>query len=333
MTLLIISILTVLIISALCSGTEAALFSITDIQLMSLENNSTKSNIIKIKNDLDKYIPSIVILNNVANIIGSIVIGSLASSVLGNNLLGIFSSILTLCVIIFSEIIPKTLGERHALKVSCALSSSVILISVILKPVLYLIKIVVTPIVGENTNTYSIGELELKNITEKSKEEGTIDPHESEMIHNVFSLDTITGKCIMTPRTAITRVKGSNTLEESRDLILASQHSRIIVIGETIDDIIGVLYKVEYLTALLNPQTYDTINSITKNILYVDENITAHNLLKMFQKDRIHIAIVRDEFGGVSGVVTLEDVLEIISGEIVDETDEVEDLRIQSILC
>jgi CBS domain containing-hemolysin-like protein len=131
----------------------------------------------------------------------------------------------------------------------------------------------------------------------------------------------------MTPRVSLTYLHGDETLAETSDYIINSPHSRILVIGDSIDDVIGVVLKNELLIAIIEGRTDQIIASLVNEVRFVPESVKADRLLVIFRMTRRHLAVVLDEFGGVAGVVTLEDVLEVLTGEIVDETDLVVDMQ------
>ena len=147
------------------------------------------------------------------------------------------------------------------------------------------------------------------------------------MIQRVFQLNDLTAGDLMSPRVVITFLKGDLSLAESQEEIITSQHSRILVIGETIDDVLGIVLKDSLLMALIYGQKDRRIADLKREVKVVPSSIRADKLLKVFQESREHLAVVLDEYAGVAGVVTLEDVLEVLTGEIVDETDRNIDLQ------
>lgn len=158
-------------------------------------------------------------------------------------------------------------------------------------------------------------------------QEGIIEDNEAEMIQRVFLLNDLTAADLMTPRTTVTYLRGDLTLAESKKDIIASQHTRIIVVDNSIDQVIGVALKDELLIAMGEGKKKQKVANIARKVRFVPETIRADKLLKAFQKAREHLVVVVDEYGVVSGVVTLEDVLEVLTGEIVDETDRIIDLQ------
>lgn len=318
-----------LIGSALCSGIEAALLSVSPIkaQQAAQSDRQAAKALLAIRNQINRPIASIVVLNNIFNIVGSIVIGRLATSLLGNALLGVFSALLTLLIIIIGEIIPKTLGERYALDIGLAVAIPVRSLTWLMKPVVVLLERITAPILATNILLPTTNETEIKLLVKIGYQEGIIEDDEADMIQRVFRLNDVTAADIMTPRVALTHLPGHLRLQDVQAEIIQSQHSRILVSGNDVDSIEGVALKTELLTALVNGHGQDPVVKFARPVRFVSLYERADRLLKTFQLAREHLGVVVDEYGGVSGVITLEDVLEVLIGEIVDETDKSEDLQ------
>ncbi len=328
MLTLLLTLIAVLIVSGLCSGTEAALFSVPLLRVRELARSKKRGakTLLKIRQKMNRPITTIVILNNIANIGGSILIGSLAADVLGNHMIGYFSGGFTLLVIIASEIIPKTIGESHSEKISLAIAQPLLGLSRLFTPLVWCIDKITAPFASKATR-YSTNESQIKLLARIGKLEGVIEDDESEMIQRIFDLNDICAEDLMTPRVAITCLQNTQTLGEAKDFIRASQHSRIVVTGENRDEIVGIVFKDELLDAMVDEKYNQPISDFAHPAQFVAESTRADRLLVSFQERRQHLAVVTDEYGGVSGVVSLEDVLEILTGEIVDETDTVVDLQ------
>ena len=329
MSALIIAVIIVIIGSAICSGAETALLSVSAIRVRQLAQTKKPATLalLGIRNKINRPIATIVILNNIFNIVGSIIIGSLATKVLGDTWLGVFSGILTFLVIVFGEIFPKTLGERYAEQVSLAIAIPVKVITVFFTPLVGLIEFVTSP-VTKGRKLQTTNEAEIKFLTKIGFQEGAIEDDEAEMIQRVFQLNDLTASDLMSPRVVITALKGNLTLTECKLEIIASQHSRILVIGETIDNVLGLVLKDHLLMALIDGKKDKTVADLRRDVNFVPDTMRADKLLKFFQENREHLGVVLDEYGGVAGVVTLEDVLEVLTGEIVDETDRNIDLQV-----
>lgn len=328
MTTLAIAVFCVILGSALCSGSEAALFSTSIVKVRQLAQESVTGAqaLLRIRENMSRPIATIVILNNVFNIVGSIVVGGIAADVLGEEWLGVFSGLLTFAVIIGSEIIPKTIGERYAVPIALAIATPVVALSKLMLPIVWLIEKLVSPITRGALRPVT-NEAEIKLLAHIGQQEGSIEEDEAALIERAFRLNDTTAGMLMTPRVGLTFLPGNKTLFEIKDLIIASQHTRMLVIGDSIDEIVGIVLKQELLLALIEGKTDQTIDQMKRTVRFVPMSARADKLLTMFQEKREHLAVVIDEFSGVAGVVTLEDVLEVLTGEIVDETDQVVDLR------
>lgn len=329
MVALVLAVLGVLLASALCSGSEAALFSVSMVKAQALadEGSANGRALLQIREAMERPIAAIVILNNIANIVGSIIVGSLAAGALGDQWLGLFSGALTFLVIIFSEIVPKTIGERRADSLAPAIARPVLTIAKLLTPVIWMIELITRPLVGQSKAGLTVNEAQIRMLARIAATEGAINKKESELIRRAFTLDDRCARDIMTPRVAMSTLHADQTLGEAREKIVASQHTRMVVIGESRDDLIGVVLRSRLLIALLEGHSETCIADFAESAPTTREDTGADLLLGEFQGSRRHLSVVLDEFGGVAGVVTLEDVLEILTGEIVDETDQVVDLR------
>ena len=314
--------------SALCSGIEAALFSVSTLKVRQLAHSKNPSAValLAIRENMNRPIATIVILNNVFNIVGSILTGNIARTVLGDTWLGVFSGMLTFLIIICAEIIPKTIGERYAEPIALLVAIPLAALTLIFTPLVWVLENVTAPFTkGKKQPTTNKAEIML--LADIAHQEGIIERDEAQMIQRVFQLNELTAADLMTPRTILTYLRGNLTLAEAKADIISSQHTRIIVINETIDEVIGVALKQNLLTAMVEGRKTQNIGTLTRKVGFVPETIRADRLMRNFLEAREHIAVVVDEYGNVSGVITLEDVLEVITGEIVDETDKTIDLQ------
>ncbi|NMC64171.1 MAG: HlyC/CorC family transporter [SAR324 cluster bacterium] len=315
--------------SALVSTVEAALFSCPLIKARQMvEQRGTKSAkaLLKIRENMSRPISAMVLLANLFAIIGSLIIGAVAANELDTVHLSIFSVAYTILFILFAEIIPKNFGERHAVSVALFGARPLILIAKILSPLIWIVERFVSPS-NKNPIQSITTENEIKLLVQVGKEEGIIEQDEADMIHRIFKLNDVMAKDIMTPRVSITSLEGKAILAEVKDEVLRSQHSRIVLFGDSTDEVIGIALKDELLKALIENKGETKIIDLARPPHFVPSMVRADNLLSFFQEHRDHIAVVVDEFGGTAGVVTLEDVLEVLTGEIVDETDRVMDMQ------
>ena len=328
MSMLLIAIGIVLLSSAICSGSEAALFSVRLVKVRRLAQSKRPEALalLSIRERMNRPIATVVILNNIANIVGTIVVGYLATAVLGSQWLGLVSGILTFLVILFSEIIPKTLGERYSDQIALVIARPVAGLTRILTPLIWCIEKITNPLTAGG-NSFTTDEAEIQLLAKMGQEAGTIEDDEFEMIRKIFNLNDVTAADLMTPRVVMTYLKGDLTLAEAKEDILTSPHSRIIIIGETLDEVIGVALKTELLAGIIQGRLNQSISNFAHKVHFVLGRKRADQLLSIFQQARQHLSVVVDEYGGVSGVVTLEDVLEVLTGQLVDETDTVVDMQ------
>ncbi|HEY9880915.1 MAG TPA: hemolysin family protein [Leptolyngbyaceae cyanobacterium] len=325
---LIIVTLIVVFGSAVCSCSEIALLSVSLIRVRQLAQSNRPSALalLKIREKINRPISTLVIFNNLFNILGSIFIGAIASSVLGDALLGLFSGLLTFLIIIFGEILPKTFGERHAEAVALTVAPAVVGLTLLFTPLVLIIEQVTAPFVKGQRRPIT-NETEIQLLARLGHQEGVIEDDELEMIQQVFRLNDVTAGDLMTPRVAITHLYAELALADAKLDIIDSQHSRILVIGDSLDDVLGIALKYELLAALIQGQDQQPVEALVRPARFVPDTLRADKLLKSFQSSREHLGVVVDEYGGTMGVVTLEDVLEVLTGEIVDETDLTIDLQ------
>jgi CBS domain containing-hemolysin-like protein len=328
MLALILGVIVVLVGSALCSGAEAVLFSVstTRVRVLAEKGSAAGAALRTIKENMGRPIATIVVLNNIFNIVGSMVVGSIAALQFGSTVFGVFSAALTFGVIVFSEIIPKTVGERNADRLGPVIALPILWLTRILTPVTFLIEKLVAPLTKGEKRT-EVDEAEITLLANLGSEGGQILTEESEMIARVFRLNDVNAESIMTPRVSIAYIHLDQTLEQARDAILRANHSRILLAGEDIDEIQGYALRSELYAALIRGQGERPIADFRRDIQMVPPSLRADELLRRFRERREHIAVVLDEYGGVKGIVTMEDVLEVLTGPIVDETDVVESIQ------
>lgn len=328
MLLLIFVSLVVLLASGLCSCSEAALFSISEVKVRARAQQGKKNALalLQIQSDMSSPIAAIVILNNIANITGSMFIGKVAATEFGN-WEGAFVGCFTFMVIICSEIIPKTLGEQYSDPIAFWVARPVLFITWTLGWLIKIVNLFTMPFSRKETVVMTTNENEIRMMANMGSKQGVINHNESVLISKVLDMDDVKAVDIMTPRVMMTCLDQNISLEEARDVIIETSHSRIVLIDEVPDKVVGVLYKTELLIAMIDKEMDKKLSDFCHKVKFVPEQASADNLLRFFQASRQHLAIVTDQYSGVAGVVTLEDVLECLTGEIVDETDLAVDLQ------
>lgn len=317
-----------LFLSAMFSASETALTSLNNIRVQQMTEDKVKGidRVNKLLSDPNKLLSSILIGNNVVNIAASSLMTSLAIELFGSNGVGIATGIMTLLILIFAEITPKSLAAQNAEKLSLRLSGFVYLNMLLVTPVsLVLSKITgrLIQILGgdvEEDRKYITHE-ELKTIVKVSHKEGVLEGEEKDMIQNVFDFRDSHATDIMIPRADMVSIDINLSRKEIMDLISGKKYSRIPVYDGNVDNIIGILHLKD-LTFLSN-EDFKTINfrKYLRKAHYTYSFKPIKDLFQKMKKDRIHMAIVLDEYGGTEGIVTLEDLIEQIVGDIEDEYD------------
>lgn len=317
-----LSSIVVLALAAFASGSEAALFSVpyAKVKAMVAAKRPGAKALLKIKDNMTYPIGTIVIVNNIATIVGSSVEGVIAHHVFGSIGLGLFVAFFTFCVIIFAEIVPKTLGESYSDALAPLIAPTVLFLTGIFRPVLWLIDRALRSLhAGQDVKTVS--EEEIKIMAQMGRLSGSVEADESQMIRRVFKLNDITADDMMTVAAYIEDIPGDVSLGEQRQRILDLRHSRVPVTGDTPEQILGVALTRDLISAIARDEFNATPNDFLQEALRVRNDAAADDLLPLFQGKEQHLAIVEDAEGRRVGVVTLEDVLEELVGEIADEKD------------
>jgi CBS domain containing-hemolysin-like protein len=244
-----------------------------------------------------------------------------------DNWFGVYISSLVLAVILFGEIIPKNFGENFSLRYSLFIAPLVKFWIWILGPIVGILDRLITKIFPNDKTAFSTSKEEIRIMVQMGEKENSIRKGESELIHNVFKMNDKIAKNIMTPRVNIEALDINLTFKEQELDIFDASHSRLPIYSQDCDDIRGFVLMREILEAMASGKTDQKPDDYLYDILVINEYIKVDVLLMLFKKKRTHIALVKDEFGGTAGIVTLEDVLEELVGEIIDETDEQEDMR------
>jgi len=277
---------------------------------------------------------TILICNNVVNLTASSITTSLAIGFGGNYAVGIATGVITLLILVFGEITPKTLATIHSEKLALSLAGAINIVMKLMTPVVFLINNISLGIlfilrVDPNAKNDAMTENELRTIVDVSHEDGVIEDGEKKMIHNVFDLGDAKAKDVMVPRVHMTFASVDNTYEELLDIFREDMFTRLPVYEETTDNVIGTINMKDLL--LFDSTKEFHIHDILREAYFTYEYKSTSELLVEMREASINIAVVLDEYGETAGLITLEDLLEEIVGEIRDEYDEHEEDRIQQI--
>lgn len=329
MTLLIVFFILTILVSFFCSLAESVLLSVTNPYVVLKIKQNKKSGLIlkNLKTHVDQSLSAILTLNTFANTLGAAVVGAQAQSIYGNYFLAFISFGLTLSILIFSEIIPKTIGATHWKTLSPFCAYFVSGLTFFIKPVTFLTKGLKKSL-SKNDHPDGLTREEVIVSAEIGADEGALKRKESQIIKNLLLLDDITVSQIMTPRSVIKAYQKDKTVEQVVGEEKVLRFSRTPVYGKDLDDIVGLLHRYKLLDYSSRDQHQSKISDLMIDIHTVPETVPVSAVLDQFIKRKEHLFVVVDEYGTTSGLVTLEDAVETLLGEeIMDEYDSVEDMR------
>lgn len=328
-----IVIIVLVIFSSFFSASETAfsMSSIIKLKSMGDEGNRGALTAIKILDNPNKMLSTILVGNNIVNIASSSIATTLFMAILGSSGAGVATIILTVVLLIFGEITPKTLAAANPEKFACAVAPVIRIFTIVLTPVVFIINVMAGFFVklfsrGKNNNKSTMTESELRALLDVSSEEGVIETNEKNIINNLIDFGDSIAKDIMTPRANIVSVDINSTFDEVVETYRTYKHSRVPVYKDNPNNIVGILHSKDIL--MVNSERDKAFNNnfsvsdIMRDAYYTYEMQNNSTLFKDMQKERTSIAIVIDEYGEVSGIITTQDLLEEIIGKIHDEYDE-----------
>ncbi len=316
--------------SATCSLFEAVLYSVPVSRIEQLERDGRPSGRIlkQMRQQVDRPIAAILSLNTIANTGGGAVAGALAATAYGQDRIWIFSLAFTLAILFVSEVLPKTVGVVHARALAPAIARPLAWLVWLFRPLVALTQLA-TRMIRRGIPNEGVSDEELLTMVRLGLRSGDFRPHEARVIRNVLRLEDRTVGDVMTPRPVVFTLAAAVTVRNAAALEGLDKHSRVPVhTVDQPDDLIGVVYKVDILKAVARDAFATPVESLMRPIHFVVAASSLDEVLTTFLDRREHMLAVIDEFGGFAGIVTLEDVLEeLIGREIVDEFDQVADLR------
>jgi CBS domain containing-hemolysin-like protein len=329
---LVISTTSCIFLSLFCSLFEACLYAVplSLVRTRAEEGRRSWRLMRRLKEDPDRPISGILITNTLANTAGAALAGFFAKVVFASWGAGVFMALLTLAILWFSEIIPKTIGVIYAKPLAPVLAWPIHGLVLFWRPLIYIIELSTGLIKGKGGAGPSITEVELASLARLGASEGELLGDEARLIEQVLALDQVRARDLMTPRTVISSLPDDMPLDEAREKAILSRHSRLPVFrADNPEEIEGLcLLRDIFQASTLKDSARKTVADLTQPIAFVPEGVSAHALLNRFVSSREHIAGVIDEFGAFVGIVTLEDVIECLLGrQIVDEYDEHTDMQ------
>jgi len=324
----IIIIIVCLVGSAFFSGSETAFSTFNRIRMKKLaqDGNKKAQRVMAISENYDKFITTVLIGNNIVNIL----LSSMATLLFvdwmrgSNYAAAVSTAVTTVAVLIFGEISPKTLAKDHADGFAMGVAAIIRLLEIILMPFNFIFGLwkKLLDKMFKSKGDQAITDEELMTIVEEAEEDGGIEPEEGELIRSAIEFKDITVGEILTPRVDICAVEYTATDDEFEEKFVTSSFSRLPVYKESIDEIVGVIHEKDFHSARRNGKSIKT--AINKPV-YASEHTKIAEVLKTFKENQTHMAIVIDEFGGTMGIVTMEDIIEELIGDVLDEHDEAEE--------
>ena len=315
-------------LSGFFSSSETALISLSKIRLRQMVDDEIKN--AKLVNKLiekpNKLLGAILIGNNIVNIAASSLATSIAIDLYGSKGIGISTGIMTLLVLIFGEITPKSLAAQNSEKTALKVSKPIYFITIVLSPLIYVLTSITNVLIklmgGSISKTQPlITEDELKTIVNVSHEEGVLEVGETKMIYNVFEFGDSQAKDVMTPRTNMVALNVNSSYKDLVELFKEETFSRLPIYEEDIDDIIGVLHVKDLIFSIENREDFN-IRDYLRPAFFTYEFKSTQELFQEMRDNNYPTAIILDEYGGTAGMITTEDLVEEIVGEITDEYDE-----------
>lgn len=321
-----------IILSGFFSASETALTSFRSIHLEKFEDgkNHKKVELLKkwLKNP-NEMLTGLLVGNNIVNILASSIATVVTINVLGgtsSSSIAVATIGMTIIILIFGEITPKIIAKNQSVKIAGIVVTIIYYFAVILKPIIKIL-MMISKFIGRllgieiRDEGLMITEEDIISFVNVGEAEGIIEEEEKEMIHSIVGFGETTAKEVMTPRTSMFALEGERTLDEVWDEIIEKGFSRIPVYEDTIDNIIGVLYVKDVLGIIKDGKTDIPIKNFVRSGYFVPETKSIIEILQEFRSMKVHIALVLDEYGGIVGIVTIEDLIEEITGEIRDEYD------------
>ena len=308
------------------SASETAFSSLNKIRLKALINtgNSMAEKTLDLADDFSKLLTTILIGNTIVNVVSASLATVLFTNLYGGNGVAISSAVMTLVIMIIGEILPKTMAKHNPEKFAVSVTPILRILVFLFTPltfIFHLLERLVSRFYEDNSETYSNDEI--ITMVEEANEEGEMEDHEAEIITNALEFNDLDVGEILTPRIDVIAIDiDEDSLQDIEKYYRDSGYSRLPVYEDSIDNIIGVLHEKDFYYHLLYEKDLD-IRNILQKTMYTSAQVKISSLLKQFQSSKTHLAVVVDEYGGTEGIITMEDILEELVGEIYDEHDEV----------
>ena len=320
----IVLVVIMMVFSALFSGTETAYSSVNKLRLKNYEAQGSKkaAKALKLANRFDEVLTAVLIGNNIVNIATSSVSTLVFIKFFGSNGAAISTVVITVIVLIFCEVLPKSYAKKNAEKLALAFASHLSALVTLFKPFVWTLNKLSSAVAGSGDTAPSVTEDELKYMIDEIEEQGVIEEQESELVKSALEFDEITVSEILIPRVKVVGIELGASIDEIKDLFSREMYSRLPVYEKSLDDIVGIITNKAFFKMLVEGGS--DIRNIIQEVPHISESKLISGAMRDMQRSKVHLAVVIDQYGGTKGIVTLEDIIEELVGEIYDEDDEID---------
>ncbi len=318
----IILVLVMMVFSALFSSTETAYSSVNKLRLKNYAAQGDKraKTALKLANKFDDVLTAVLIGNNIVNITTSSVSTLIFIGIFGSKGAGISTVVVTILVLIFCEVLPKSYAKRNAEKLALAFAAPLSVLVTLFKPAVLFFN-ALSSLVSSGDDSPSVTEDELKFMIDEIEEQGVIEEQESDLVKSALEFDDITVNKILIPRVKVIGIDVSSTLDEIKETFSSEMYSRLPVYEKSLDNIIGIITNKAFFKMLVEGGS--NIRDIIQEVAHIADSKPISQAMRVMQRSKVHLAVVTDQYGGTKGIITLEDIIEELVGEIYDEDDEI----------
>ena len=318
----IVLILVMMVLSALFSGTETAYSSVNKLRLKNYEaqGNKKAAKALKLANRFDEVLTALLIGNNIVNIAASSVGTIIFIKLVGKNGPAVSTVVITVLVLVFCEVLPKSYAKRNAEKLALAFASLLSVLVTLFKPAVFLLN-KLSSLMDNGKEAPSVTEDELKYMIDEIEEQGVIEEQESELVKSALEFDEISVSEILIPRVKVVGVERNSTIDEIKETFSSEMYSRLPVYEKSLDEIVGIITNKAFFKMLV--EGGNDISGIIQEVPHIADTKLISEALRDMQRSKVHLAVVTDQYGGTKGIITLEDIIEELVGEIYDEDDEI----------
>lgn len=319
----IILVVVMMVFSALFSSTETAFSSVNKLRLKNYasQGNKKAARALKLANKFDDVLTAVLIGNNIVNIATSSVSTLIFINLIGKNGAAVSTVVVTVLVLVFCEVLPKSYAKRNAEKLALLFAGPLSVLVMIFKPFVVMLNGLSSLLSKGSEEAPSVTEDELKYMIDEIEEQGVIEEQESELVKSALEFDEITVNEILIPRVKIVGVEIGMSLDEIQELFITEMYSRLPVYEKSLDDIVGIITNKAFFKMLIEGGT--DIRNIIQDVTHITDTKLISETMRDMQRSKVHLAVVTDQYGGTKGIVTLEDIIEELVGDIYDEDDEI----------